>query len=70
MKTKDMILAEALKTQDASKLLSLVDDAIRLAEFNAARKAFAEARATKLTEQVTRQVSIIKSLEKTLWGKK
>ena len=70
MKTKDMILAEALKTQDASKLLSLVDDAIRLAEFNAARKAFAEARAKKLTEQVTRQVSIIKSLEKTLWGKK
>lgn len=70
MKTKDMILAEALKTQDASKLLSLVDDAIRLAEFNAARKAFAEARAAKLTEQVTRQVSIIKSLEKTLWGKK
>ena len=70
MKTKDMILAEALKTQDASKLLLLVEDALKLAEFNAAQKAFADARVAKLTEQVTRQVAMIDNLEKTLWGKK
>ena len=70
MKTKDMILSEALKTQDATKLFALVEDALKLAEFHAAQRAFADARVTKLTEQVTRQVAMIENLEKTLWGKK
>ena len=70
MKTKEMILAEALKTQDANKLFALVEDALKLAELHAAQKAFADARVTKLSEQVTRQVAMIENLEKTLWGKK
>jgi hypothetical protein len=70
MKTKDMILAEALKTHDATKLFALVEDALKLAEFHATQKAFADVRVTKLSDQVTRQITMIENLEKTLWGKK
>ena len=64
--TKDMIQAKALKTQDAAELYRLVEEALELADFYAAKKAFAEARVAKLTEQVARQSAMIENLEKTM----
>lgn len=69
MKTIDEIRQLALKTQDPAELLSLIHDALDLAEFYESRAEFSRLREVALAEQVIRQTRVIDNLEKTLWKK-
>lgn len=66
MKTVTQIQSEALRTQDPAVLYSLVEAALKLAEFEAARAALSQAREQKLKQQVQRQIQMITNLEQTL----
>lgn len=69
MKTPDDILKAALITQDPGKLFLLVEDAIRVARYEAGKREIAEAKLVKLRSQNQRQLEMINNYEKTLFKK-
>lgn len=63
------ILQKALKTQDVSVLLNLVNEALELYMFEVASKAFVTANLNKAKDQIKRQSEMIDNLNKTLFKK-
>jgi len=67
---KDTLLQRALATQDTSKLLNLVNEAVEIIKAQDAMIAFRDKRVTDLREQNKVLQGQIENLEKTLWGRK